>query len=225
MNEFELKRDKWLQEVAEQCHEFALKTDLDFYVFQTPIFNNPDLLIIGINPGGTGKYSDYLMSNKVEKRKPESLYYSDNTLYVKPDWEVDKGNDTMRSVFKRVFNKENKLDILENTMMLNMFYFNTQKEIDIDKINIKAEIKKYCIEKTKEFINISNPKNILFLTSSNDNLKDCSVTKIEVAGSNIKKGLLGERTIYAIPHYSYYAAYSYVNSGKMGAKLSELFGK
>lgn len=228
MNDFELKKDKWLKEVAEQCHEFAIKTDLDFYVFQTPIFYNPDLLIIGINPGGDKSYSQLLKDKGYSKRPYDDLGYNENTLVMKPDWEIKnklKGNDTLRNAFKRVFNKDNNLAILENTIMMNMFYFNTQKEIHINKINIKDEIKNYCIYKTKEFIEISNPKNILFLTSNDKNLKYCSVQNIEVLGNNVKKGLLGERNIHSIPHYGSYSAYSYVNAEKTGKKLSEIFSK
>lgn len=228
MNDFELKKDKWLKEVSNQCHEFALKTDLDFYVFQTPVSYNPDLLIIGINPGGDKSYCQLLNDKGYSKRPYNDLGYNENTLVIKPDWEIEnqlKGNDIMRNAFKRVFNKENNLAILENTIMMNMFYFNTQKEIHIDKIDIKDEIKNYCINKTKEFIEILNPKNVLFLTSNNKNLKSCSVQNIEVLGNNIKKGLLGKREIYAIPHYGSYSAYSYVNAEKTGKNLSEIFLK
>ena len=49
---FITQRDNWLEEVSNQCHEFALMCNLDFYVFQTPCnIYNPELLIIGINPG------------------------------------------------------------------------------------------------------------------------------------------------------------------------------
>ncbi len=42
MNDFEIKKEKWLKEVSDTCHEFAIKIDLDFYVFQTAVHYNPD---------------------------------------------------------------------------------------------------------------------------------------------------------------------------------------
>ncbi|MDR1582700.1 MAG: hypothetical protein LBS55_05490, partial [Prevotellaceae bacterium] len=60
-SEFIEKRNKWLSEVSDTCHEFALKIDLDFYVFQTPCdVYNPKLLLIGINPGGYKSYKQAL---------------------------------------------------------------------------------------------------------------------------------------------------------------------
>ena len=89
----------------------------------------------------------------------------------------------------------------------------------------ETNFKNIGIEKTKEIIEIINPKNILFLTSSNSNLKNCSVNDITAIGSNIKTGKLGKRTIFAIPHYGSYSAYSYDNSEKTAKKLSEIFSK
>ena len=53
--EFLQKREIWLKEVADQCHEYALEIDKDFYVFQSSskLFR-PDILLIGINPGDSG---------------------------------------------------------------------------------------------------------------------------------------------------------------------------
>ncbi|MDY3521948.1 hypothetical protein JSO62_10465 [Riemerella anatipestifer] len=224
MKNFEKRKQDWLEEVCKDCHEFALKSNLDFYVFQTPIIYNPKLLIIGINPGGGKTYSEILKEKNINKRTPETLYYGENTLTNKPIWEIEanlKGSDVLRDRIKRIFNDENNLNILENSMMMNMFYFNTKKGKDIEGINL--EIKQYCIEKTKEFIEIINPKNILFLTSSNNNLKECSVKEIKIIGDNVKTGKLGNREVVAIPHYGFFSAYSHENSKKIGKKLSEIF--
>ena len=222
MNDFEIKKEKWLREVSDTCHEFALKINLDFYVFQTQVYYNPDLLIIGINPGSSKTYKEILADKKYDKRPYNDLGYNENTLIQKPQWEAKgQGADKLRSAFKRVFNKDNDLDILEHTIMMNMFYFNTTVEKDIH--SISKEIKTYCIDKTLEFIEILNPKNILFLTSSEFNLKNCSVKEISTIENKIKKGKLGTKVIYAIPHYGSYGAYSYNHSSKMGKSLSKLF--
>jgi hypothetical protein len=216
------KKEKWLNEVSDECHEFALKIDLDFYVFQTPCDKyNPKLLLIGINPGGSKTYREALKGlakDGYDKRPASRLAYAENTLVEKPEWEEGKGSDVMRSSLKRVFNAENHLDILPDTVMMNMFYFNTDKAVDIFRVD--AEILKYCIDKTLEFIDIINPQNILFYTSSY--LKNCGVKNIVGKGNSIKQGTLGERTVYAIPNHGYWSAYSYENSAKMGKSLSEM---
>jgi hypothetical protein len=224
--EFEERKEKWLNEVSDECHEFALNIDLDFYVFQTPCDKyNPKLLLIGINPGGSKTYREALKGKGYDKKPASELYYTENTLAEKPEWEKNaglKGSDVMRNRMKRVFNMENDLDILQDTVMMNMFYFNTDKAKDID--GIKAEIRKYCIDKTLEFIDIINPQNILFLTSSNYNLSNCSVKNIVGKENFIKQGILGKHTVYAIPHYaSRLGAYSYENSAKMGKSLNRIF--
>src|SRR5690606_7611955 len=106
--EFLQKREIWLKEVADQCHEYALDIDKDFYVFQTrsDLFR-PEILFIGINPGGKKTYQHALKdikSNNLEDRRLwTNLGYESNTLVSKPDWETQnnlKGNDVMRSRLK-----------------------------------------------------------------------------------------------------------------------------
>jgi hypothetical protein len=220
------KRDKWLNEVSDECHEFASKINLDFYVFQTPCDRySPKLLIIGINPGGGKSYKEAMEGKGYDKKLASDLYYTENTLAEKPEWEKEaglKGSDVMRASLKRVFNKDNNLDILQDTVMMNMFYFNTDQAKDI--AGIAVEIRKYCIDRTLEFIDILNPQNILFLTSDYVNLKNCGVKNIVVKENFIKQGTLGKHTVYAIPHYaSRLGAYSYENSAKMGKSLSGIF--
>ena len=213
-----------LNEVSDTCHKFAHEIDRDFYVFQTPIIYNPDLLIIGINPGGGKSYTKARKEKNYEKRPANDLYYTDNTLTTKPEWEIDaklQGSDILRNRLGRVFNTENNLDILERSVMMNMIYFNSEKAHEI--FSLSPEIIEYCLNTTQKFVEVINPKNILFLTSNNWSLSKCGVKGIKSLGNNIKEGKLNNRTVYAIPHYGYYSAYSHVNSELMGKKLAELF--
>ena len=224
------KRDQWLEEVSNQCHEFALECDLDFYIFQTPCNNySPDLLIIGINPGGDGHYSDILREKGYNKRSASDLAYDINTLTTKPEWEKgkdgkkdDKGSDVMRDRLSRVFNNENQLKgTLENAVMMNMYYFNTKKQVDLREVSNEA--KDFCLKKTLEFIDILSPKNILFLTSDEKNLRPCNVTELKYIDNNVKMGKLNKYPVFTIPHHGYYGAYSKVKAAAMGKTLSELF--
>ena len=114
MENFEKRKNEWLESVSNDCHQFALKTNLDFYVFQTPIFYNPKLLIIGINPGGGKTYSEVLSEKNIDRRTSETLFYGENTLFEKPKWEIEgklKGSDVLRDRLKRIFNEKNDLNI------------------------------------------------------------------------------------------------------------------
>lgn len=221
-------RDKWLEEVSNQFHEVALKLNTDYYVFQTDCaVYNPDLLIIGINPGGCGNYSDKLIEFKkqgYDHRPGWSLKYNENTLINKPDWEKankEKGADKLRSAISRVFNDKTGLkQTLENSVMMNLFYFNTVKADDLE--NISLEARKQCLDKTLEFIEILNPRNILFLTSNIKLLSEIKVQKTTIE-NNVSMGMLGNRSVYIIPHYTYYGAYSAKKAELMGRTLYRCF--
>jgi hypothetical protein len=227
-NKFIELRDKWLDEVSNQFHEVALKLDTDYYVFQTDCsIYNPDLLIIGINPGGNKTYIVKLEEFKkkgYDRRPGWSLKTNVNTLTTKPDWEnenKEKGADKLRSSFSRVFNEKTGLkQTLENAVMMNLIYFITAQADDLEKIPI--EDRKACLTRTLEFIKILNPKNILFLTSDEKYLKEANIQKKHIE-NNVSMGMLGDRDVYIIPHYGYRGAYSYVKAELMGKTLYRCF--
>jgi hypothetical protein len=228
-DDFLLKRNKWLEEVVEKCHEFALKLDIDFYVFQTPCdIYNPDLLIIGINPGGGKGYKKMLENEQLEKRPIESLLYSVNTLTTKPYWEIErneKGADFMRSRMNSVFTKENGLNkTLEKAVMMNMCYFNTEDESLLNK-TISKEVQDFCADKTLEFIEILNPKNILIISSSIKNIRKLKVRgEITQIGRFLKSGFINDRLLFAIPHYAARtSAYSKTEGTNLGVELKSQF--
>ena len=55
-NQFTQKLNRWLREVADGCHEIVTNPtynmDMDFYAFQSNVSFQPELMIIGSNPGG-----------------------------------------------------------------------------------------------------------------------------------------------------------------------------
>jgi len=166
----------------------------------------------------------YFKKEGYDRRPASSLKYAINTLTTKPDWEIankEKGADKLRDSFKRVFNEKTGLkQTLENAVMMNMFYFNTVKADDLDNISIEA--RKKCLERTMEFIEILNPRNILFLTSDKKLLSEVKVQKTHIE-NNVSKGFLGSRTVYIIPHYTYYGAYSSNKAELMGKTLYRCF--
>lgn len=221
-------RDQWLEDVSKQFHEVALKLDADYYVFQTDCaVYRPELLIVGINPGGAGKYTEKLDEFKKEgydRRPAHSLKYTMNTLTTKPNWEIankEKGADKLRANIDRVFNEKTGLrQTLENTVMMNLYYFNTVRASDLE--SFSRETRAACLKRTLEFIEILNPQNTLFLTSNNKQLGEVGI-KREFIANNVSKGMLGSRPVFIIPHYGYYGAYSYEKAELMGKTLHNCF--
>lgn len=201
--EFLQKREKWLIEVADQCHKYATEIDLDFYVFQnsSKIFN-PDLLLIGINPGSSTTYTKALENIRInkneDKRSSNNLDYEKN-LFVESggDWD---DMENVRTRIKAIFHTEKLYKYVKNSVMMNMIYFNTTGSNDLKSLG--REIEEYCITKTAEFVDFVQPKNIVFFTSDSTLLKKMGVKDIKQVGDFTKTGFLDGRQIIAIPHFS-----------------------
>lgn len=157
------KREKLLKEIAETCDKIACthKEFPDFYVFQSRSdIYSPDLLIIGANPGSSTTYSEIKKIKGIDKRSWLDLDY-DSNQYIEnennPEWRINKP-------ILKMFQSKNARKALENSVIMNVVYFNTRSVSDLKKY--KTEIKKitdFCVEKTKEFIDVLKPKNILFI--------------------------------------------------------------
>lgn len=163
MNDFELKKDKWLKEVADGCHKLAImdENNPDFYVFQSRCdIESPELLIIGANPGNNEKYAEKMKEKGISRRLAEDLVYNTNQ-YIEnennPEWKINKP-------IIKMFTEKDARKALENSVIMNVVYFNTQKVQDLKKYSQGKEMIDFCISKTKEFIyEILRPKNVLFL--------------------------------------------------------------
>src|SRR5690606_7146036 len=220
--EFLQKREIWLKEVADQCHEYALELDKDFYVFQSSskLFR-PDILLIGINPGDLRTYKEALKNIKQDKnedrRNADNLDYPINLLVESGgDWDQ---MDNVRKKIKAIFHSENLFKYLENSVMMNMIYFNTKSSTDIN--NLGNKIINYCTSKTVQFAEIIEPRNIVFFTSDSTFLKKCGVTDIKKVGDFTKIGKWNNREVIAIPHFSArgYSAYDIKN--RIGSELEK----
>lgn len=163
MKEFELKKEKWLKEVVEGCHNLASQYSEgpDFYVFQSKLSEqSPELLIVGANPGRAARYIDKLREKGIERRSVEDLGYSTNQYIENENNEEWKINKPILKMFTDVDARK----ALEDSVIMNVVYFNTRKVNDLKKIPNGKEMIEFCVKKTQEFIyDILKPKNVLFL--------------------------------------------------------------
>lgn len=235
MRDFENKREKWLKEVAEQCHLYATDTkynlDKDFYVFQTSSnVYQPEILLIGINPGGNCSYEVALekksieSNKKIDRRTWEMLDSDPINLYQKPNWEKDKGSDYMRNRLKLIFHNEELMAKLKNTVMINMLFMNTTDSNAA--YAIQNEVQEFCRKKVYEFIEISKPKMILFFTLDKKKLSSHGVKNVVQLNEDttVFKADLNGRTVYLIPHYNAREPYRYNKevAKKIGDKVLEI---
>ena len=229
--EFEIKKEKWLQEVADGCHEIAIKNENypDFYVFQSQIFENPDLLNIGANPAGNETYKDMLQRKQIERRTKDDLINSSdgkNNEYISnPDWAISKP-------ILEMFSGKRTREVLENAVIMNAVYFNTKKVEHLGNFKEdKKVMKDFCSNKTLEFIkDICKPKNILFIgKNAPEWLKikfhhiDDSVCRTS-DGKNylVVKKYLNEIPCYIIHHTSMNKSF---NTGENLQRKKEFFEK
>ena len=113
--EFEEKIKAFWKKVQEVYEPFVCKGGLaenhDYYVFQTPVKYAPELMLVGINPGGDGK-------NNVHWLDPEqNLYTTDQQLWF----------NTVRRIFGYPNNKKLST-VLENCVGTNKCFINTGNE-------------------------------------------------------------------------------------------------
>ena len=121
----------------------------------------------------------------------------------------------VRRKFREIFFTDLLFSKLQNSVMTNMIYFNTQSTKDLKNLNTKIE--EYCIRKTLELIEILQPKNILIFSSNTSLLKKIGIEDLQLKGDYTKVGLLNKRNVCAIPHFS---ARGY-NTEKVRNKIGE----
>lgn len=141
-----------LQELINTIEPKIKKIDgPDYYISQSAVKINPELLIIGINPAGEKKLSQ---SEKYSK-KPEDIIYDKNEFLANPKWSISKLN--------KIFPDNKLLDLYKDSVILNYSAINT---VDANGLNAKEikEIVMDCKSFSNNFIyNILKPKQIIVL--------------------------------------------------------------
>ena len=101
-----------------------------------------------------------------------------------------------------------------------VYYFNTKDVKILDK-SLNNDVKRFCQSKTREAMDILNPRKIIFLCTQGSELSSVGVTNIHGIGNFMKAGIWKEKEVIALPNPGYYAAYSYSNGFEMGKKLED----
>jgi hypothetical protein len=178
--------------------------NLTFYAFQSAPKENPDLLILGINPAGEYTYSD-LYNNPawgltIEKQMTADVLLKENPFFHNHEtWTIWKN-------LCKSFTNERMNNILNSSMYMNFVYFNTP---NIDILLSKkhgTEVFNKCRDFSLELItNIIRPKQILCLGTGGcfDKLSIIHKEVLLADGKRLLvKGKLLDIPIYGIPHPS-----------------------
>lgn len=202
--QFNQNLNNWLQEVANGCHQIAVNPaynmDVDFYVFQSNVSFQPELMIIGSNPGGEESYRVMNQKWERERRTANDLGISDHNQFL-----VNDGWRSMRSLCE-LFSGPILRPVFEKAVITNIVYFNTGNFKELRKrINQGGrETLQFCVKKNLELIHILCPQHIVLMgIPARDNLRpyfdkplqSLLITPVE------KYNLIQETTLNGIPTY------------------------
>jgi|GEM_PF-551058 len=117
-----------------------------FSVFYSPVYSNPDLMIIGYNPGG-GK----------------NAFNESEAMRIPSDHEYFVENYRLANMMKTIFGKIGKIDLLEKSVKCNLIFFRSTNKNEFMSINEKTrkEMEAFCFKQIKEIIVRLNPKLII----------------------------------------------------------------
>lgn len=209
------KLEEWAEKTVKAYDCIASRENVNLaYYTQSPLSNivdEPELMIVGINPGSGGTYSDqrknrnwkYLNKNQLDKKHLlEGNYCQEEG---KPtSWENHKKWNYWSSL-KHCFSKSYLPTYLEDdskVIITNTSFLNTPKANEISE-SLLIETIPY----TLELIQITNPKHLVFLSGEKcfgrlNRLADLKFEYKHVCG-RIYIGKLNDRLCIGIPHPAY----------------------
>ena len=166
-NQFTQNLNRWSREVADGCHEIAVNPDcdmdLDFYAFQSKVNYQPELMVIGSNPGGNEKYSEMNRKRGRERREADDLGICNCNQFLAND-----GWGSMRSLCD-LFSGAVLRPVFEEAVLTNVVYFNTGTFREFQRRMNRGgrEAVLFCVEKTVELIcDVVRPRHMLLMGKS-----------------------------------------------------------
>lgn len=117
-----------------------------YSVFYSPVKLNPDLMIIGVNPGGSNE----------DFNREKALLVPTEHEYITENYPIAKKT-------KGLFESIGKIKTLDNSIKLNLNFFRSKdmaewKETDSQ---IRKELESFCRDKVMEIINTLKPRIII----------------------------------------------------------------
>ena len=199
MSKFIPELEQWAAEVIEKITPIAEEINLAYYPLQSEAKMNPELLIIGLNPGSQGEYKEQKTNDKWEfkdgKMTTERLLKGNPFIDEKDEWKIFRGLNRISFIKQAVDTN--------NYCFMNYVYFGTS---DFNKIKGHAKAVETCTALTKKFIEIIKPKHIIVLGLEGIE----SISKIEktlLKGKSkrllVQGGDLFGKQILGISHPSY----------------------
>lgn len=117
-----------------------------YAVFYSPVIKEPELLIVGFNPGGDSSSFDQQRARQV----PEQHEYLNESYAIAKK---------MRSMFESI----EELPVLERSVKTNLLFFRSPSIVHWNKIDSlsRSKLETYCASKVKEMAAVLRPKFIL----------------------------------------------------------------
>ena len=169
MNTFTPELQQWAAEVIEKITPIAEEINLAYYPLQSEAKMNPELLIIGLNPGSEASYKNQQENPNWEfkdgKMTVERLLKGNPCYSEKDTWSVIEGIENTDFIKKAIKN--------DSYCFMNYIFFSTKDESTLKSLKGFKNIEEICVALTKKFIEIVNPKQIIVLgvTASDELLR------------------------------------------------------
>ena len=153
--------NKWAKDLSNQVYDewkmsknkYSFGENYGFAVFYSPVSENPNLMIIGYNPGG--RENAFSKEREKATRIPEIHEYIQNK---------DKRKEyPIAGKMFNLFNDIGIIDWLEKSVKLNIIFFRSEKSKIWKSINrpSRREMEEFCFIKTKEIVDVLGPRYIL----------------------------------------------------------------
>lgn len=192
----------WAQKVIDSITPIAEKFDTDFYPLQSPMLEKPQVLILGLNPGGGYTYN----SQKVNWKFEGDRMSVDQLLRGNPTFESESNTWSYIKGLKKFSFIRELLD-QDEYILMNYYYLSTSRFVDVAKEHKDALDK--CKDLTFELIDLLKPSLILVMGTANGidflpfenkrTVRDGHKQRLLVKGNH------KDIPVFAIPHPSWLA--------------------
>lgn len=218
-NQLQTSLEEWAEKTVKAYHEIALEVNLAYYTQSdlSKITESPEVAIVGINPGGGEKDTyegqrknknwSYLYKNLHKNTQDKDHLLKGN--YCKEgeepsSWEKHKSWNywsRLRHCLQKTYLKE-FIDDDSKIIVTNASFFSTPTAKEIEE-----QLLENTIPYTLELMEITNPKNLIFLSGKKcferlSRLPSLKFKYKHICG-NIYIGNLNDRLCIGIPHPAY----------------------